>query len=237
MIGTFLTIDSVICSEILSKDLDFIIIDREHAAHSLGETRNLMNACCEECEKFVRVHSCERIEIQRVLELNPDGIFIPQISSLEDAKNAISFSLYAPLGTRGLSPYTRPFDYSPANVNIQKTSINKKLKIAFLIEGQTGIEALSDILKGYSNDISVIYFGLYDFSSSLNLEADWENQKVKNGLHQIVSLCKTFDVNVGTIARTHKEISILKELGVKYIVFQNDVGILKSGLDKIATYK
>ena len=71
----------------------------------------------------------------------------------------------------------------------------------------------------------------------MNLEADWENQKVKNGLHQIVSLCKTFDVNVGTIARTHKEISILKELGVKYIVFQNDVGILKSGLDKIATYK
>ena len=36
-----------------------------------------------DCKKFVRVSSCQRIEIQRVLELSPDGILVPQISSYE----------------------------------------------------------------------------------------------------------------------------------------------------------
>ena len=73
-LGTFFTIDSIICAEVFSNSLDFLIIYREHSTFNLNETRAILNSIYKNCEKYIRVHSCNRIEIQRVLETHPDGI-------------------------------------------------------------------------------------------------------------------------------------------------------------------
>ena len=232
-LGTFFTINSLICAEIFSNELDFLIIDREHSTFSLNETRGVLNSISRNCEKYIRVHSCNRIEIQRVLETAPDGIFVPQINSLESAKKAVDFSFYAPKGTRGLSPYTKPFKYSSRDVDSKRISINKSLKLCLLIEGKEGINSLEKILSELGDEIHMIYFGLYDFCSSLGVEADWGNLKVSEELEKIVSLCKGKEINIGTIARTINEIKFLKKQKVEYIVYQNDVAFINERILEI----
>ena len=174
-----------------------------------------------------------KIEIQRCLDLNPDGILIPQISSYEEAKFAISCSYYSPKGERGLSPYTSAFDYNHENSEIKKKKINKKIFIGLLIEGSKGLEDLEKICSKFYKEISLIYFGLYDFTNSLKLKPSWQNSKVKLAVEKIVKICKKKNIRVGSIARNFDEIKLLKKIGINFICYQNDTGIIYNAFNKI----
>ena len=86
MIGTFTLNGCVQITKLLSKNFDFLIIDREHGLHSFESVKNLLNSTDKNCLKLVRTSSLNKVEIQRTLETNPDGIMIPQISSFNDAE-------------------------------------------------------------------------------------------------------------------------------------------------------
>mgnify|MGYP006079490333 CR=1 FL=1 len=226
MKGTFGLNTCIDTTKCLTEYLDFYIIDREHGRAGFTEVASLLGSIREGCEKFVRVSHCDRIEIQRTLELNPDGILIPQISSFRDAQNAVSFSYYAPLGSRGLSPYTPAFGFHHSNLALKKANINANLKLGLLIEGQGGFDALPEVLKKLTDNIDLIYFGLFDFASSKGLEPDWDNPKLSSLLLDIISACKEKGISVGTIARNQNEIIKLEKMGVTYIVYLNDLGII-----------
>ena len=93
LIGTFTLNSCPDVTEIISKNLDYVIIDREHGSHSLKSTNILNKIIKQNCLSLIRVSNLSKIEIQRCLDLNPDGILIPQISSYDEAKFAISSDL------------------------------------------------------------------------------------------------------------------------------------------------
>ena len=72
----------------------------ENTAYIILSVKNLINCANSKCLKLVRCSSLNKIEIQRTLETNPDGILIPQISSFRDAEQAIEHSFYPPIGKR-----------------------------------------------------------------------------------------------------------------------------------------
>lgn len=233
-IGTFSIIDGTVSVEILSNFLDFLILDSEHGLDSYSNQRiRYLSSKRKDTEVYIRVDCLDRISIQKMLEINPDGIMIPQISSLSDAKEAINFSFYPPIGTRGVSPYTKVFDYRNVEIENKKKNTNRNLKLCLLIEGKGGLSALPEILKNYANLIHMIYFGLFDFSNSLSLEADLKNPVILDGLKQIIKICKSHKVFSGTIAPDKNTLSILKKLGVNYIVYKNDSEILIDGINLI----
>jgi 4-hydroxy-2-oxoheptanedioate aldolase len=233
MIGTFTLNGCIQITKILSSHFDFIIIDREHGLHSFESVKRLLNSSNKNCLKLVRSSHLNRVEIQRTLETSPDGILVPQISSFEDAKNAIEYSLYPPSGTRGLSPYTESFNFSHINSTEKIKKINKKLFLGLLIEGQSGIESIEEISKKLNKYISLIYFGLYDFSASQNLKPSWKNKKIIHAANKIITICKKNKIKIGSIARNRKEIKMLKNYGFDFIVYQNDTGIISEALFNI----
>ncbi len=95
-----------------------------------------------------------------------------------------------------------------------------------LIEGYSGLESLNDICSNFSKEISLIYFGLYDFTTSLKLKPSWKDNKVKKAVKDIISICNKKKIMVGSIARNVNEIKFLKNLGLKFICYQNDTGII-----------
>ena len=217
----------------ISANLDFYIIDREHGRASLTEAAMLLASVDKKCKKFIRVSTCQRIEIQRVLELSPDGILVPQISSYEDALAAVDYTFFPPIGTRGLSPYTRGFNFNHSNLSDKKTKINQELKLGLLIEGKSGFDDMPLILDNLSEHLDLIYFGLFDFASSQGIDPDWENEHLCKLLADTISAASKKNISVGTIARTKRDIDILNNMGVTYIVYLNDLGILNEAMNEI----
>ena len=233
MKGTFglnTCIDTTAC---LTASLDFYIIDREHGRASFSEVSALLNAINSDCERFVRVSQCDRVEIQRTLELNPDGILVPQISSFSDAQNAVSYSYFPPYGSRGISPYTKAFGFHHENLAHKKEQLNSKLKLGLLIEGQPGFDALAEILSKLGNHIDLVYFGLFDFANSQGYEPNWNNTELLTVFKKFVQMAKKSGVAVGTIASNTKDLDILELLGIDYIVILNDLGIIHEATKKL----
>ncbi len=237
LIGTFSLNTCPNITEIISKNLDYVIIDREHGSHSFDNANILNKIIKKNCLSLIRASHLDKIEIQRCLDINPDGILIPQISSYEDAKLAISSSYYSPKGDRGLSPYTAAFDYNHNNSDNKKKMINKKIFIGLLIEGSEGLVSLDKICSNFSNEISLIYFGLYDFTSSLNLKPIWQDPKVKKAVKRIIQTCNKKKIKVGSIARNFQEIKFLKKMGISFICYQNDTGIIHETFSHIKKIK
>lgn len=233
MIGTFGLNGCSLTTKCISEFIDFYIIDREHGNHSFSEINNLFDSMDKTCMKFVRASECSRVEVQKCLELNPDGILIPQISSIEDAYKAVQYSFFPPKGIRGLSPYTKPFSFNHEGLDQKKIDINNKLKLGLLIEGKSGFESLEEIIRNFGEDIDLIYFGLFDFSSSNNLKPDWQSSELSSTLNEVIELSKTKNINVGTIALTLEDIAKLNQIGVEYIVYQNDLGIINEAFKSI----
>lgn len=233
MIGTFglnLCADTTLC---LTKGLNFYIIDREHGRASLSEASHLLAAVSKECESFIRVSNCERVEIQKVLELKPDGILVPQIGSLEEARNAVDWSYFPPKGSRGVSPYTRGFGFIHDDLERKKQKLNDELKLGLLIEGQCGFDALDDIIDTLGSRLHLLYFGLFDFANSKQVEASWSNDEMFTALEQMVAKARKAKIAIGTIARNKDEISLLEQAGVQYIVYLNDLGIVSEAIHNL----
>ena len=233
LIGTFSLNCCPNVTEIISKNLDYVILDREHGSHNFDNVNVLNKIIKNNCISLVRCSHLSRIEIQKCLDINPDGILIPQISSLEDAEQAINYSFFSPKGSRGVSPYTASFNYNHSDSDIKKKKINKKIFLGLLIEGSEGLDSLESICTKFSKEISLIYFGLYDFTSSLKLKPSWQDVRVKKAVKNIVKICTKKKIMVGSIARNFYEIKLLKNLGIKFICFQNDTGIIHSAFNQI----
>ncbi len=230
MIGTFVISDGVVCTEILSKKLDFLIFDREHGLNSFETIRNQINTASKNCKTYIRVSKLDYAEIQRATEAKPDGIVVPQISSIEDAKKAIAYTFYKPKGNKGLSPYTKAFDYNHQELSKKIRNYNKNTQLVLLIEGEEGLKNLEGIVQTCGKDIDVIYLGLYDFSQATGVEPDWKNEKIKRSLKVFKKHLDASDIKFGSIARDEQEIKLLKKYGSRFTVYLNDTGIISQSI-------
>jgi len=129
---------------------------------------------------------------------------------------------------------SRFISFTKHHVNYDKKfKINQQLKLGLLIEGKSGFEALPLILENLSTHIDLIYFGLFDFASSQNIEPDWDSKTLGSLLAEVISEANKNNISVGTIARTKRDIEILNKMGVSYIVYLNDLGILNDAIKEI----
>lgn len=234
MLGTFILNNNPDIISIISRNLDFVILDREHGSSNL-ETLNVnLNTIDSKCLKFVRVSSCDRVEIQKCLELDPDGILVPQIENEQELKNAINFSFFKPIGIRGISPYTKAFDFHHDSSDKKKLNINNKLKLCILAEGPNILKDFDKMIPKYKEHIHMVYFGLFDFANSTGLQANWGNKLLLTKIKKLINICKRNKIKIGTIARTKGEIKKLKNLKIDYIVYQNDTGIISEAFNQLS---
>lgn len=104
LLGTFINMDSPFISEALGGcGFDFLWIDGEHAAlERMDIQRHLL--ACRACNiaGLVRVPWNDFVQIKAVLDMGADGIVIPMIRSVQEARDAIAATHYPPAGVRGM---------------------------------------------------------------------------------------------------------------------------------------
>ena len=103
-VGCYITIPSEIVTEILCNlPYDFIVVDLEHSVLSIEDAQNIIRvAQLYNKKSLVRVSSNNAVEIKKVLDAGADGIIVPMINTVQEAKQVIENSYYPPVGSRGV---------------------------------------------------------------------------------------------------------------------------------------
>ena len=100
-------------AEIIAKcGAESITIDNEHFAFTDNDIVNLIRAIHGAgAEAMVRVNQKDTGTIYRTLDMGADGILVPNVSGLAEARNVIKAAKYPPEGNRGCCPITRGADF------------------------------------------------------------------------------------------------------------------------------
>ena len=204
---------------------DFVIIDAEHGPISMQNAQNMIRAAeIANITPVIRVANNDEALILRALDIGAQGIEIPQINSKLQAIKAVRSVKYAPQGERGVCRYVRAANYSSINKFKYFKSANKETMIIAHIEGVEGINNLGEILS--VPDIDVIFVGPYDLSQSLGIPGEVNNPLVTEKMKEVVLKCRENKVAIGTFADDVETAKSWVSLGVQYMAFSVDVGIL-----------
>ena len=224
--GPFLKITDPAVVEIMGfAGFDFVIIDEEHGPISMESAQNMIRAAeSVNITPVIRVGNNDEALILQALDIGALGIEIPQINSRYDAERAVKSVKYSPQGERGVCRYVRAANYSSMDKFKYFKSANDETMIIAHIEGVKGINNLDEILL--VSGIDVIFIGPYDLSQSLGIPGEVNHPLVVEKMKEVILKCKENKVAVGTFADDVKTAKSWISLGIQYMSFSVDVGIL-----------
>lgn len=221
-IGSWITIGHTSVIEILSHaGFDWLTIDLEHTTIDLTMAQNLIASIQSyDMAALVRVSKNEEVIIKRVLDAGANGVIVPMVSSAEDAKKAVEFAKYPPMGKRGVG-LNRAQQYGFAFPGYKKW-VDENMVVIAQIEHIDGIKNIKDIIT--TPGIDGVIIGPYDLSGSLGYPGDYERTDVKEALEIFKVACQEQNKSMGfhVIDPDKEKLQEKIDEGYNFIAFSTD---------------
>ena len=226
VVGTWLTTpSSSVANIIAAAGFDFLIIDMEHGPVSFKTAEDIVRATeLESSTPLLRVSENNPDLILRGLEIGSHGIIIPQVESKVDAEEAVKSVKYYPLGNRGFSPFTRSAGYNSSRSSSLAEDENAETFVGLILEGKQGIENFDTIVS--VPNIDLIYIGKYDLSQSLGIPGQVDHPKINKYLRIYTDKIREKGISVGSIAQSKQDVEEYQRIGINFIAYKADCGIL-----------
>ena len=221
-IGSWITIGHPAIPEIFATaGFDWLVIDIEHTTIDFSMVQVLISTIqANEMAAIVRVSKNEEVVIKKVLDAGADGIIVPMVCSVEDAKKAVEYSKYPPVGKRGVG-LARAQNYG-INFEEYRKWVDDHLVIIAQIEHIEGIENLESIIKVNGIDGTII--GPYDLSCSLGIPGQFEDPRVIRALTTYKNICTQKNLPLGfhVISSDYRKLQEKMDEGYRFLAFSTD---------------
>lgn len=160
--------------------LDFVYIDGEHGTFDWRD----IEVSCVTAERhgmtpIARVPDRSAGTITRFLDRGVLGIVAPHVESVEDAREAIDATYFAPRGNRsfgGGRPFFLAIDDKPAHI----VERNKTISLCLMIESRAGLEAAHTLAA--LDGVDYLSFGMMDLAQSLGHSGNPGHPDVKRAV-------------------------------------------------------
>src|SRR5512145_602167 len=81
---------------------DYFVIDMEHAFYDMSDISSLLQfARRTEITSVVRIPRLDYAYVAKTLDMGAEGIWVPHLDTVEEARQLVSFGKYPPEGKRG----------------------------------------------------------------------------------------------------------------------------------------
>ena len=213
---------------------DFVIIDMEHGPYTIETVQQMLRAAeSRGITAVVRVTKNSETSILRVLDIGAQCIQVPQISTAKDAEKVVKSAMFHPKGERGMCRYVRAGDYTAVDKAEHFGRANESILTIIHIEGVEGLENLPSILR--CDGIDVIFLGPYDLSQSCGVPGQVHHEKVVKRMEEAVALARKSGKVVGTFVESVEDAKKWAEIGVQYISYAVDTGLILNAFKNITT--
>jgi 2-dehydro-3-deoxyglucarate aldolase len=194
-IGSWIMMGNTMSVEVMVlAGFEWLVIDIEHTSIDMEMAQTLITTIqANNIKALVRVSKNEEVVIKRILDMGADGIIVPMVCSKEDAKMAVDYAKYPPVGKRGVGLY-RASKYG-VKFEEYKKWVNEELVIIAQIEHIDAVNNIDDILKVDGIDGTII--GPYDLSGSMGYPGEFERDDVKVAVQKVLDRCKENNIPSG----------------------------------------
>lgn len=217
-----------------AEDFDFLLVDTEHGLFDPAEVgRHIDAARAAGLCPLVRVSTGDRTEIMRVLDAGAEGIMVPMVRTVEDARRAVAHSKYPPLGQRG-AHFARPHnDFSPpADLAAYMAKANEELFTILQVETLEAAACVDELAA--LDGVDMLYIGPGDLSIALGHPGQVDHPEVLDIVERMAAACKTHGKLAGSHFNDTRHLPALAQRGVQVFGFGAVVRMLAVGVQQQA---
>jgi 2-keto-3-deoxy-L-rhamnonate aldolase RhmA len=226
LIGAIVSLPSPEIAELLiTAGYEWLCIDMEHSALSLGESQRILQAIAGMAYGVVRCPANDEVWIKRCLDLGADGLIIPQVNDRSQAEAAIRWAKFPSEGTRSVG-IGRAHGYGLTFAEYVARA-NQDTAMILQAEHADAVKNIDDILKVHGLDC--ILLGPYDLSASLGKIGQVDDPAVQGAIDSVIQACRRSDMPVGAFGVSAEAMVAFREKGIKLLVAGADVTLLADG--------
>ena len=155
---------------------DFIWLDQEHSPFGARDMEMIPIVLRQQgVAPLVRVAWNDPALIKKAYDGGAVSVMVPQVGSVEEARQAVRYGSYPPLGNRGISP-SWPALAGQDFDEVAKTA-NEETVLILQMESVEAYEQIDDILA--VDGFDVLFVGPLDLSASLGVTAEMQNPRLQ----------------------------------------------------------
>ena len=201
---------------------DWLFIDMEHSTLAPTDVQRHLQAIRGDCNGLVRVAENNPVCIHQALDLGADGIIIPSVNSAEEARQAVQWARYPPVGTRSVG-IGRAHQYGLGFTDYVATA-NDTTALIIQIEHIDAVRNLDEILA--VPGIDGVFIGPYDLSGSMNHLGDVQHPDVQSAIQTVKTDCAERGIPVGLFTRQPDAIASEIISGTRFIAVGTDASFI-----------
>ncbi|WP_435096015.1 HpcH/HpaI aldolase family protein [Halarchaeum sp. P4] len=228
VVGGWVSVPHPAVAELLgSLTYDFLVLDGEHgeATHQdLADMVRAVDGTRAPTRPLVRVSGADGVELQRVLNLGPAGVMVPEVETAAEAEAVVDACQYRPRGSRGVAG-ARANDYG-ADLDRQVTS-GTDVAVVVQIETEAGVENADAIAA--VEGVDAVFLGPNDLSADLGVYGEYESGVFTAAVEAVVGAGEREETAVGTLAGDPDTVTERQKWGVDFVVAGTDTSMLADG--------
>lgn len=241
MIGLELYSGSPHNVEILGEcGFDFSMLDTEHTEYETPHIAHLIRAADSfGLSPVVRIKELNEVLIMKTLDRGAQGVIVPRVCTVEQARRAASAAAFPPYGVRGMCPDVRATRYRNDVWEEYARNPFDHVAVIPLIEDKVAADNIDEIMQ--VDGINAVLFGPGDYGVSIGAAqegfTDEINRKVRDGLRRVCDAAARHNVYVFAIPLELRDPqTTMRELfddGVSGVLFGTDTMHFQIASDRI----
>mgnify|MGYP002564939663 CR=1 FL=1 len=211
---------------------DFVMIDSEHSCSTAETNRRLLMAGeSRGGNMFIRIPSKDSSSVLQSLDIGAQGILVPQVNSVEEARQIIQNAKYYPQGMRGVA-VPRASDYG-LSMPISKYMLqeNDNTLIAVQCENVKCLDSLDEITA--LDGIDVVFIGPFDLSQSFGIPGEVFAEPIQKVIDQVLAVTKRNGKSAGIYTGSMEMARKYKDMGFTFIIVGSDLALFGDACKKM----
>ena len=200
---------------------DCIWLDNEHVPNDLLALENMIRAAkIYDCDVMTRISRGGYSDLIRPLEADSTGVMIPHIMSLDDARKAVYYTKFHPIGRRPLDGGNADGKYGLVDGADYIKEANNERFTAIQIEDPEPMKVLEEICA--LSGIDMIFFGPADFSQGMGIPCEMSDERVISARKKVAKTARKYGKMAGTVGGVGNFEALIEE-GFNFINLGADV--------------
>lgn len=207
---------------------DYVVLDMEHSGVSI-ETIKRQIACARglDIAVWVRVPELRYAAVARVLDAGADGIMVPMLETVEQARDLVRFARYRPEGERGCAFGMAHDDYRAGDPMATMQSANERIVLIALIETARAIESCEAIMATPGLDVG--WLGHYDLTNDLGITGQFDHPRFVAAAERLAKACQGAGKTAASLDANLDFLRAQVRRGYRLLGYGHDIAVLRSG--------
>lgn len=196
-VGTWTMIGHPAVAEILAQaGFDWVVLDVEHGIMDWPRVLPQVQAVQGEgCAAICRVPALAPEYFKWALDLGVEGVMVPFIRTPDEARQAVAYAKYPPVGVRGVG-ICRAHGYG-AHFQAYVDRANEDTLVVLQIEHIDAVNAIEDICE--VPGIDAVFVGPYDLAGSMGLMGQMTHPAVEEAVAHVLAAAQATGVAPGLL--------------------------------------